>query len=138
MQKGKKIKKIQSENKKSEILDDPLAFKSLVISAILTGIFLVISLFLNGGIITIFMEKGIIWDVIDIALKVATILSCFFFSFVTLGNFKDITGKPVNWKELLFLSGLALAQTFRSLWVFVSTLIGVVLILLYLYLTQES
>ncbi|MHA1763847.1 MAG: hypothetical protein ACTSYC_08860 [Promethearchaeota archaeon] len=138
MQKGKKTKKTKSKNKESEKLDELLTFKSLVISMILTGIFLVISLFLNGGMITIFIEKGIIWDVIDIALKVSTILSCFFFSLISIGNFKDLTGKPVNWRELLLLSGLALAQTFRSLWVFISTLIGVILILLYLYLIQES
>ncbi len=124
------------KNKKT--INENIAFKSLLNSVILAGIFLAISCFLNGGILTIFMNKGFIWEVIDVSLKVTTILLAFFFSLISIGNFKDLTGKPVNWKELLLLFGLALAQTFRSLWVFLITLIGLALILLYLYLTQES
>ena len=57
---------------------------------------------------------------------------------ISLGNYKELTGKPVKLKEILFLLGLSLIQTIRSLVVFILTLIGVFAILFYLYLIQES
>lgn len=130
----KKVKSLKNSNQ----IKENLAFKSLTISIILAGVFLVVSLFLNGGVITLFMNKGFIWEVIDVSIKVSSILLCFLFFLISIGNYKDLTGKPVDWKELLLLFSLSLVQTFRSLWVFLITLIGLLVLLFYLYLTQES
>ena len=124
--------------KNSNQIKENLAFKSLTISIILSGVFLIVSLFLNGGVITLFMNKGFIWEVIDVSLKVSSILLCFLFSLISIGNYKDLTGKPLDWKELLLLFSLSLVQTFRSLWVFLITLMGLLVLLFYLYITQES
>ena len=57
---------------------------------------------------------------------------------ISLGNYKELTGKPVKSKEILFLFGLSLVQTIRSLIVFIFTLIALLLVIFYLYLIQES
>ncbi len=140
-----KFKKEQKKSVKSKkISEEAFLLKSVRISVILAGIFLVISLFFNGtefffeGIITIYVNKEIHWEILDNAIKVSVILFSFFFIIISIGNYKELTGKPVKLKEILLLIGLSLVQTIRNLWVFVFTLIGLLIILFYLYLIQDS
>ena len=140
-----KFKKEQKKSVKSKkISEEAFLLKSVRISVILAGIFLVISLFFNGtefffeGIITIYVNKEIYWEILDNAIKVSVILFSFFFIMISIGNYKELTGKPVKLKEILLLIGLSLVQTIRNLWVFVFTLIGLLIILFYLYLIQDS
>ncbi|MFX1392740.1 MAG: hypothetical protein ACFFAH_15805 [Promethearchaeota archaeon] len=140
-----KFKKEQKKKSKStKIPRDKLILKSVKISAILAGIFLILSLFFNGtqwffeGIIIKYVNNEIYWEILDNTIKVGVILLAFFFMMVSLGNYKELTGKPVKLKEILFLLGLSLIQTIRSLIVFIFTLIGLFAILFYLYLIQES
>jgi hypothetical protein len=140
-----KFKKEQKKSVKSKkISEEAFLIKSVRISVILAGIFLVISLFFNGtefffeGIITIYVNKEIYWEILDNAIKVSVILFSFFFIMISIGNYKELTGKPVKLKEILLLIGLSLVQTIRNLWVFVFTLIGLLIILFYLYLIQDS
>ncbi len=142
MPKFKKERKKESKSKR--IPDDKLILKSVKISAILAGVFLVLSLFFNGtewffeGIIIRYVKKEIYWEILDHTIKTSVIVLEFFFMMISLGNYKELTGKPVKLKEILFLLGLSLIQTIRSLIVFILTLIGVFAILFYLYLIQES
>ncbi|MFW9898052.1 MAG: hypothetical protein ACFFDO_02165 [Candidatus Thorarchaeota archaeon] len=138
------IKERKKESKSKRIPDDKLILKSVKISAILAGVFLVLSLFFNGtewffeGIIIRYVKKEIYWEILDHTIKTSVIVLEFFFMMISLGNYKELTGKPVKLKEILFLLGLSLIQTIRSLIVFILTLIGVFAILFYLYLIQES
>ncbi|MFX0188096.1 MAG: hypothetical protein ACFE8A_10205 [Candidatus Hodarchaeota archaeon] len=142
MPKFKKERKKESKSKR--IPDDKLILKSVKISAILAGVFLVLSLFFNGtewffeGIIIKYVKKEIYWEILDHSIKTSVIVLEFFFMMISLGNYKELTGKPVKLKEILFLLGLSLIQTIRSLVVFILTSIGVFAILFYLYLIQES
>lgn len=146
-----KFKKEQSRTPKSrKISDDVLMLESVRISALLGGFFLALSLLFNGtelffdGIIlklipslTPLLQKEF-WVIFDNIIKVAVILFTFFFMMISVGNYKEFTGKPVDLKEIVLLVGLSLAQTFRNLYVFIFTLIGLVFLLVYLYLIQES
>ena len=78
------------------------------------------------------------WEVIDNTIKVSVILLAFFFIIISLGNYKEYTGKPIKIQEILVLVGFSLIQTVRNLYVFIFTLIGLVLLLFYFYLVQES
>ena len=138
MPKFKRELKKPSKSKKSSEDNKSFSLRSLKISAILSGIFLTCSLFLNAEIITYFMNRGIYWDIVDVAIKVSLILFGFLFMIISIANYKELTGKPVRSKEVLLLVGLALGQTVKNLYVFIFTLIGVVLMLTYLYLIQES
>ena len=117
--------------------DELYAYRTVIISAILGGIFYVLSIFFNIGIITMFFNNNPIVNIIEIAVKVLVILLFFLFMVTSIGNYKELTGNPMDWKELLLLIGFSLGQTLLNLWVFLFTLLGLILILVYLYLVQE-
>ena len=56
---------------------------------------------------------------------------------ISVGNYKELTGKPLDWKELLSLIVLSLGQTLLNLWVFAFTFIGLFVIIIYINLVQE-
>ena len=148
MPKYKKDKK--KPPKSNNISEDVFLLRSIRISAILGGIFLLLSLIFNGT--ERFFDHLVIkllpsishllqadyWVVIDNIIKVSVILFAFFFMIISLGNYKEYTGKPIKIQEILVLVGFSLIQTVRNLYVFIFTLIGLVLLLFYLYLVQES
>lgn len=138
MPKFKKKPKKSSKSKRISDSDEKLILKSLKSSAVLAGIFITLSLFFNTEIIKYFMNRGIYWDILDVSIKVSLILLSFLFMMISLGNYKELTGKPVGLKEILLLVGLSLVQTMKNLYVFIFTLIGLGLLLIYLYLVQES
>lgn len=117
--------------------DDSFAFKSVIISAVIGIIFFIISILFNVEIITIFMDNGIIFTVIDISIKVVVILLFFLFIITSYGNYKELIGKPLNWKDLLIIFLISIGQTILNIWVFALTLFGLVVILIYLFLVQE-
>ncbi len=148
MPKYKKDKK--KPPKSNNISEDVFLLRSIRISAILGGVFLLLSLIFNGT--ERFFDHLVIkllpsishllqadyWVVIDNIIKVSVILFAFFFMIISLGNYKEYTGKPIKIQEILVLVGFSLIQTVRNLYVFIFTLIGLVLLLFYLYLVQES
>ena len=134
----KKKPKKKSRSRRISESDEKVILKSLKKSAILAGVFLTLSLLLNTELIKYFMNRGIYWDIIDVSIKVSLILLGFLFMMISLGNYKELTGKPVGLKEILLLVGLSLVQTMKNLYVFIFTLIGLGVLLIYLYLIQES
>ncbi|KKL89943.1 hypothetical protein LCGC14_1909620 [marine sediment metagenome] len=56
----------------------------------------------------------------------------------SIGNYKELIGKPVDWKGLMLLFVISLGQTLLNIWVFIFTLFGLILILIYLTLVQEK
>ena len=146
-----KYKKDQKKPSKSnKVSENAFLLKSIRISAILAGISLLLSLIFNGterffdGIVTKLLPsishllQPDYWEVVDNAIKVSVVLFAFFFMIISLGNYKEYTGKPIKIQEILILVGFSLLQTVRNLYVFIFTLIGLVLLLFYLYLVQES
>ena len=117
--------------------DDRFAYRSVIIGAIFGGIFFVLSLILNTEFITIVLGQHIIWNIIDISIKGLAILLFFLFMITSIGNYKELIGKPLGWKEILILFILSLGQTILNSWVFAFTLLGLILILVYLFIIQE-
>jgi hypothetical protein len=135
-----KIPKVQPKGQKSKNRrksDDKFAYRTVVISTAFSLIFFVVSLLFNTGIISVFVGINLIFDIVDIVIKVVAILLFFLFMMISIGNYKEMTGKPVDWKEFLLLFVLSLGQTLLSYIVFTFTLIGLLVILIYLYLVQE-
>ncbi|MFX1390409.1 MAG: hypothetical protein ACFE9Z_10130 [Promethearchaeota archaeon] len=131
----------ESENKlkskKKNRNDDDFAFRSVLISAIFGCILFIISFLFNVEIITIFISGEILFTIIDVILKTFLVLLFFIFITTSYGNYKELVGKPLNWKDLLVIIVLSIGQTIMNLWVFALTLFGVFIILIYLYLVQE-
>ncbi|MFX1420166.1 MAG: hypothetical protein ACFE9N_14720 [Promethearchaeota archaeon] len=126
-----------SKSRKKYRSDEKFAFRSVIVSATLGGLFYIISLLFNLEIITIFMNQGLLLNIIDILIKVLAILLFFLFIITSLGNYKELIGKPIDWKELLLLILFSIGQALLNSIVFILTFFGLVLIIFYLYLIQE-
>jgi len=135
-----KVPKDQIKEQKLKIKrrsDDKFAYRTVIISYFLSIIFYVISFLLNIEVISIFTNNNILFTMLNVLIKVTTILLFFLFIMISVGNYKELTGKPLDWKELLLLIVLSLGQTLLNLWVFAFTFIGLFVIIIYLYLVQE-
>ena len=137
MSKFKKVPEKLPEKKKKEISDEQFAFKTIILSTVFSSIFLLLSILFNGGIITFFMDRDLTWDIIDVSIKVGIILLFYFFTMISIGNYKELVGKPVSTKEITYIFLLALVQSCLHLYVFLFTLFGLIIILAYLFLVQE-
>ncbi|MCJ7647924.1 MAG: hypothetical protein MUP85_04875 [Candidatus Lokiarchaeota archaeon] len=124
--------------KKSKLNDDKFAFKSVIRSTVLGGIFFIVSILFNGEILEIFDTTILLWNMIDSIIKVIFILLFFIFMIISMGNYKELTGKPLNFKNIILLSILSLIQAFRNPIVFIFTLAGLLILLAYLYLLQDN
>ena len=125
------------KTRKQGYTDENFAYRTVIISAIFGGIFYLISLLFNLGIISILPNQNILWNIIDIFIKVIVIILFFMFMITSIGNYKELTGKPLNWRELLLLVFLSIGQTILNPWIFIFTLFGILVIIIYLYLVQE-
>lgn len=135
-----KVPKDQIKEQKLKIRrrsDDKFAYRTVIISCILGIIFYVISFILNIGLIPFFTESNILFTLLDILIKVIAILLFFLSMMISIGNYKELTGNPLGWKELLLLFVLSLGQTLLNLLVFSLTFIGLLIIVIYFYLVQE-
>lgn len=134
------MSKINKENqlKKSKLNDDKFAFKSVIRSTVLGGIFFIVSFLFNGEILEIFDTNILLWNIIDSIIKVILILLFFIFMIISMGNYSELTGKPLNFKDIILLSVLSLIQAFRNPIVFTFTLVGLFILLTYLYLLQDN
>ncbi len=134
------MSKIKKENqvKKSKVNDDNFAFKSVIRSTVLGGIFFIVSILFNGEILEIFDTSIFFWNIIDSIIKVVFILLFFIFMIISMGNYKELTGKPLNFKGIILFSVLSLIQAFRNPIVFTFALVGLLILLTYLYLLQDN
>lgn len=123
---------------------DRYAYRTVVVSTIAGCLFLLASYFFNGtswfldGIFSMHLvEKETLWEVVDNTIKVSVILLTFYFFLISLGNFKELTGKPVEIKDLVLLIVLSLLQAFRNPWVFLFTCVSLPVLIIYVYLAQD-
>jgi len=138
------MSKIRKDTAKTETIKkkpkfvEKTAYRSVILSGILGGVFLVLLIVLNGEFIIIFTSNDLLWVIIDTVLKVLMILLFFFFMIISIGNYKELTGKPIDFKIILVIFFLSLIQSFKNSIVFSFTLIGLLVIVVYLYVIQEN
>lgn len=136
MPKFKKEKGSNKVNRKG--LDEDFAYKTVLKSIVLAGLFLVISILFNMEIVTFFMDKGGFWVIIDVVIKVIVILLFFFFIIISIGNYQELVGRPLKSKLIILIFVLSLLQAFRNPLVFVFTFFGLTAITVYIFFVQES
>ena len=129
-----------SKIKKNEIKSDNsnFAYKTVIRSVILAGLFLASSFLFNGEIIKIYTGTNDILIILNDVFKAALILLFFIFSIISIGNYKELSGKPLNLKDIIFLCVISILQAFRNPIVFVISLFGLLILLVYFYISQES
>jgi len=138
------MSKIKKENLKSGTVNrkpkliEKSAYRSVILSAVIAGILLIISFFLNGGYLSPFSSENILFQTLDITIKVLVILFFFIFMTISIGNYKELTGKPLDLKLIVLIFIFSLIQSFRDAIVFSFSLIGLLLIIVYLFLVQEN
>ena len=130
---GSKLKRSTNKSK----LDENFAYKTVLVTAVFSGIFLFISLLFNTQIITIFMIENSIWFYVDIVIKVLVILLFFLFSIISIGNYKELSGKPLDFKIIFLLFILSIIQAYRNMWVFGFSFLGLIAIIAYFYFVQD-
>ncbi len=141
MSKYKKIPEketVEKQKPKKILSTDELIIKSGIISFYLAGIFFVISILFNSGIVTIFMNQNLYLDIVDILIKTISIILFFLFLSVAVGNVEEINGKIFGWKKLTILIIISLIQSIRNGWVFLFSSLGIIILILYFWLVQES
>jgi len=134
IRKGNNNLKRETDN---QVNNENFAYKSVILSAVLAGIFLLISILLNGEILTFFTSDITIIYVIGIILRVTIILLFFIFMMISIGNYKELSGKPVDFKFVILIFIFSLAQGFRDPIVFFFSFVGLIFLLVYIYLIQE-
>lgn len=136
--------KIKKENFKSGTvnrkpkLEEKSAYRSVILSAVIGGILLIISILLNGGYLSLFVSENILLQTLDITVRVLVILFFFIFMIISIGNYKELTGKPLDLKLIVLIFIFSLIQSFKDSIVFSFSLIGLLLIIGYLFLVQEN
>jgi hypothetical protein len=119
-------------------LEEKAAYRSVVLSAVIGGILLITSILLNGGYLFLFVSENLLFQTLDITIKVLVILFFFIFMTISIGNYKELTGKPLNIKFVALIFIFSLIQSFRDSIVFSFTLVGLLLIIVYLFFVQEN
>jgi hypothetical protein len=132
-------KQLEAKQKKKEKSrsDEKFAYRSITISVVLGCICFIVSIIFNLEIITILMDIDLLWTIIDVIIKVIVVLLFFLFIITGYANYKELVGKRLNWKDLLLLIILSIGQTLLNPSVFILTLIGIFIIVIYLFLIQE-
>ncbi|MHA1297812.1 MAG: hypothetical protein ACTSO9_00035 [Candidatus Helarchaeota archaeon] len=113
-------------------------YKSSIRSIFLGLICFIISLLLNGELLPIEVIEG---STLDIALIITKILSIvLFFSFVFLGlaNSMELKGKPATIREIIIIAIISLIQSVRSGLIFGISLVGILIIVFYIWLVQTK
>jgi hypothetical protein len=128
-----KQQKLKSKRK----FDEKFAYRTVILSTILGIAFFIISLLFNLEIITIFNNVSVLFDFLGSLIKVGATLLFFLFMMISVGNYKELTGKPLGWNITLLLCLLSLGQTLLNIWIFILTFFGLLIFLIYLYLVQE-
>lgn len=136
-----KIRKEKLESRtvnRNPKLEEKSAYRSVVLSAVIGGILLITSILLNGGYLLLFVSENLLFQTLDITIKVLVILFFFIFMTISIGNYKELTGKPLNIKFVALIFIFSLIQSFRDSIVFSFTLVGLLLIIVYLFFVQEN
>ncbi len=90
------------------------------------------------GIINIFIDQNIYLSVLDVSIKSISLILFFFFLIIAVSNVEEINGKALSWKELTLIIIMSLVQSIRNGWVLLFSSLGIALIILYLFVLQES
>jgi hypothetical protein len=139
-----KIKKRKSRESKLKDLEvqKMIAKKFMYLSAMKTYIiaivFFIVSLIFNGRYIVLEDKFGesTATSIFDVLIKSFSIILFFFFTIVALGNWMELRGYILTWKEVLIVLIISILQSSTELYVFLIVAFGVVLILTYMYFIQ--
>ena len=144
---AKKRKKKVRDLESQKIQLKQKMFSSSVKTYLFAAVFLIISFIFNGQLIPKWVDivsialgadSGAISPIVllDLLIKSFSIILFFFFSFVSIGNWRELSGYILTWKEMTILLVFSLIQATTDGSVFIVSSIGIVIILFYMYFIQ--
>ncbi|MHA1731082.1 MAG: hypothetical protein ACTSU5_04030 [Promethearchaeota archaeon] len=139
MPKYRKVaKKEVDKKKKQEELQNLkfFMFSTALKGYIVAGVFLVLSLLFNGQIVPLFTESSTALKVVNVLIKGGVITCFFLFIFVSFVNLRELRGKVSEWPDIVLLSVISILQGILDGWVVLTSTIGIVLLLVYVWLMQ--
>ena len=123
-----------SDNEKSM---EEFAYRTVILTAIIAGILFVISLLFNGEFISLTnISNNLVIQIIENSIRIGSIVFFYIFIITSIGNYKELTGKPVTWIELTFFFIISLIQSVLDLLVFSFTFLGLVIVVIYFWIVQ--
>jgi len=131
------MSKVEKKENSSAQDDTNFAYKTVIRSVILSGLFLISSFIFNGEIIKLYEGSNEFLIILDALFKVILIMLFFICSIISIGNYKELSGKPLKLKEILLLSLFSLLQGYRNPLVIVFTFFGIMIMIVYFYMSQE-
>lgn len=118
------------------IMED-FAYRTVILTAIMAGVLFVISLLFNGEFISLTaISDNLIFQLIENTIRISSIIFFYIFMITSIGNYKELTGKPVSWIELTLFFILSLIQSVLDLLVFLFTFLGLVIVVIYFWIVQ--
>ena len=141
-----KIKKDRMENqtaRRKKMAQDKTVLKykmyrSSVLTYLLAVVFLAISFLFNGKLLTAWVSKvdgtatidsSPTFVILDVAIRSISVILFFWYTLVSVGNWQELRGYILTWKEMTVILILSLFQTTINGTVFIISLIGISLIL---------
>ena len=131
------MSKIEKNGNSSKLDDSNFAYKTVIRSVLLAGVFLIFSFIFNGELIKVYEGSNEFLTILDALFKVILIMLFFIFSIISIGNYKELSGKPLKLKEILLLCLFSLLQGYRNPLVIVFTFFGLLIMIVYFYLSQK-
>jgi hypothetical protein len=120
-------------------------YRSSVLTYLLAVVFLAISFVFNGKLLTAWVSKvdgtatidsSPTFVILDVAIRSISVILFFWYTLVSVGNWQELRGYILTWKEMTVILILSLFQTTINGTVFAISLIGISLILMYMYFIQ--
>ncbi len=115
---------------------EEFSYRTVLSSVVFSGVFFIISLLFNGEFISITIGDILLLMILENVIRVFSILCFYIFITISIGNYKELTGKPITWVELSFFFIISLIQSFLDLTVFLFTLLGLLVIIVYFWIVQ--
>ena len=131
------MSKIEKKGKSTKLDDNSFAYKTVIRSVLLAGLFLAFSFIFNGEIIQIYEGNNEFLTILDALFKVILIMLFFIFSIISIGNYKELSGKPLKLREILLLCLFSILQGYRNPLVITFTFFGLLIMIVYFYISQE-
>lgn len=123
-----------TDNEKSM---EEFAYRTVILTAIMAGFLFIISLLFNGEFVSLtIISNNLVIQIIENIIRIGSIVFFYIFIITSIGNYKELTGKPVTWIELTFFFIISLIQAVLDLLVFSFTFLGLVIVVIYFWIVQ--
>mgnify|MGYP006282764305 CR=1 FL=1 len=128
--------KLRKDHNNEKSMED-FAYRTVIVTAIMAGVMFIISLLFNGEFISLTkLNNNLVIQIIESIIRIGSIVFFYIFIITSIGNYKELTGKPVTWIELTFLFIISLIQGVLDLLVFSFTFLGLVIVVIYFWIVQ--